>query len=273
MLILPGSPALSAFRQEKLLQSLPGVTALGARFVHFVETASANAGEALTARDRDVLERLMTYGSSAPANLPEGRLFLVVPRPGTISPWSSKATDICRNAGLKGIRRVERGIEYRVVCDDTLETLAAVRAALHDRMTEVVLDDLDAAEQLFAHQSPRPLARVDLLAGGREALEHANSALGLALADDEIDYLVAQFQRLGRNPSDAELMMFAQANSEHCRHKIFNADWTVDGESQDAAQHRDGRAGCHVGCLSQQGLADVASDSHEGLLSINSLQG
>ncbi|MBZ2189548.1 phosphoribosylformylglycinamidine synthase [Alcanivorax sp. JB21] len=232
MLILPGSPALSAFRQEKLLQSLPGVTALGARFVHFVEILSATTDDTLQAREQDVLERLMTYGASAPANLPEGRLFLVVPRPGTISPWSSKATDICRNAGLARVRRVERGIEYRVVCDDTPETLAAVRAALHDRMTEVVLEELAAAEQLFAHQSPRPLSRVDLLAGGREALEDANAALGLALADDEIDYLVAQFQRLERNPSDAELMMFAQANSEHCRHKIFNADWTIDGEAQ-----------------------------------------
>lgn len=227
MLILPGSSALSAFRLEKLQQSLPGVTSLGARFVHFAEVEGTLDNQA-----QAVLEKLLSYGPSGTVSLPEGRLFLVVPRPGTISPWSSKATDICHNAGLQQVRRVERGIEYRVVCDDSAETLAAVRAALHDRMTQAVLDDLDSASCLFSHQSPRPLSRVDILGGGREALEAANSDLGLALAEDEIDYLVAQFTRLGRNPSDAELMMFAQANSEHCRHKIFNADWTIDGEAQ-----------------------------------------
>ncbi|AJD47242.1 phosphoribosylformylglycinamidine synthase [Isoalcanivorax pacificus W11-5] len=228
MLILPGSPALSAFRQEKLLQSLPGVTALGARFVHFVDTD----GE-LPARARDVLGKLLSYGPNTAVEMPEGTLFVVVPRPGTISPWSSKATDICHNAGLTQVRRVERGIEYRLAfasgeVDDT-----AIRAALHDRMTQAVLADLNDAARLFARQAPAPLSRIDILGGGRGALERANSDLGLALAEDEIDYLMTQFTRLERNPTDAELMMFAQANSEHCRHKIFNASWLIDGAQQD----------------------------------------
>ncbi|MCK0537816.1 phosphoribosylformylglycinamidine synthase [Alcanivorax quisquiliarum] len=228
MLILPGSPALSAFRQEKLLQSLPGVQALGARFVHFVDTD----GE-LDAREHDVLAKLLSYGPASEAALPEGQLYVVVPRPGTISPWSSKATEICHNAGLHKVRRVERGIEYRLVFGAGEIEQEAVLAALRDRMTEAALPKLEDAACLFERHAPRPLARIDILGGGRAALERANSELGLALAEDEIDYLMTQFTRLERNPTDAELMMFAQANSEHCRHKIFNASWVIDGEQQD----------------------------------------
>ena len=230
MLILPGTPALSAFRKEKLLQQLPDVVALGSRYVHFAELDGS-----LSDAQQQVLARLLQYGPSLDEAPVDGECFLVVPRPGTISPWSSKATDICHNAGLEALVRVERGIEYRLQFADGAgdEARAAARAALHDRMTETVLDRLEQGSELFVHRQPRPLSRVDILAGGREALEAANTGLGLALADDEIDYLVAQFSKLGRNPTDAELMMFAQANSEHCRHKIFNADWVIDGEPQD----------------------------------------
>ena len=225
MLILSGSPALSAFRKEKLLESLPGISAISARYVHFVALH-----EDLTADQQRVLEGLLQYGPTLEEDEVEGERFVVVPRPGTISPWSSKATDICHNAGLTQVERVERGIEYRVVGD---VSRAALAAELHDRMVEVVLAELNEAEALFVHHSPRELSTVDIIGGGREALVAANGELGLALADDEIDYLVEQFTALGRNPADAELMMFAQANSEHCRHKIFNADWTIDGEEQD----------------------------------------
>jgi len=230
MLILPGSNALSPFRQEKLLQAHPAVVSFGCRFVHF-----ADLSEALSADQQAVLGKLLQYGPSGSQVQADGELLLVVPRPGTISPWSSKATDICHNAGLAAVHRVERGIEYRVQFADgaSAEQREAFRAAIHDRMTQAVLTDLNEAETLFARHQPKALARVDVLGGGREALEQANKSLGLALAEDEIDYLLEQFKRLNRNPTDAELMMFAQANSEHCRHKIFNADWTIDGEQQD----------------------------------------
>ena len=225
MLILSGSPALSAFRKEKLLESLTGISAISARYVHFVALKSPLSNE-----QQQVLEGLLHYGPSLEEDDVDGQRFVVVPRPGTISPWSSKATDICHNAGLTQVERVERGIEYRLAGAGERSALAS---ALHDRMVEVVLAELEDAEALFSHHAPRELTTVDVIGGGRDALETANSELGLALADDEIDYLVERFTALGRNPSDAELMMFAQANSEHCRHKIFNADWTIDGEDQE----------------------------------------
>jgi phosphoribosylformylglycinamidine synthase len=158
----------------------------------------------------------------------------VVPRPGTISPWSSKATDIAHNCGLTTVCRIERGILYSFESIQALSQaeLLALYPALHDRMTEVVFSSLDEAEALFIHHSPTEMTCVDVLGGGREALQRANRELGLALAEDEIDYLVDNFQLMRRNPTDVELMMFAQANSEHCRHKIFNADWIIDGEPQ-----------------------------------------
>ncbi|MBI3094335.1 MAG: phosphoribosylformylglycinamidine synthase, partial [Rhodocyclales bacterium] len=159
-----------------------------------------------------------------------GELLLVTPRLGTISPWSSKATDIARNCGFAAVKRIERGTAYHVSGKVAQELALATR--LHDRMTESVLDSIDAARALFHHVAPQPLASVDLQGGGRAALVVANRELGLALSEDEIDYLVENFGKLGRNPTDVELMMFAQANSEHCRHKIFNASWTVDGEAQ-----------------------------------------
>ena len=229
MLILPGSPALSAFRKEKLIGGTPAIVGLSSHFVHFVDLH-----EPLTDAEQAVLARLLEYGPRVEVEDEGGELFLVVPRPGTISPWSSKATDICHNAGLTKVRRVERGTAFHVTLSNNDDaTRAAARAAVHDRMTQAVLGQYDDASALFGQHQPAPLSTVDILGGGRKALEDANSALGLALADDEIDYLVEQFEQLKRNPSDAELMMFAQANSEHCRHKIFNAQWTVDGDVQE----------------------------------------
>ncbi|WP_127958223.1 phosphoribosylformylglycinamidine synthase [Serratia microhaemolytica] len=232
MEILRGSPALSAFRITKLLSrfqdaQLP-VSNLYAEYVHFVDLRAP-----LTAEQQIKLQLLLKYGPSLAKHTPEGRLLLVTPRPGTISPWSSKATDIAHNCGLSQIKRLERGVAFYI----TAPALAAtdwhtLANLLHDRMMETVFDDLQQAEQLFAQQQPAPYQVVDIITHGRKALEQANSKLGLALAPDEIDYLLDAFNQLARNPTDIELYMFAQANSEHCRHKIFNADWVIDGEKQ-----------------------------------------
>ena len=232
MLILRGAPALSEFRLQKLTRRVlenAGIRlSLYAEYQHFVDLDGG-----LDDQRRAVLEQLLRYGPALPAHEPRGELILVVPRPGTISPWSSKATDIAHNCGLQSIRRIERGVAYYVEeCELSAEQRVQVAALLHDRMTEAVLDDAQQAGVLFERAEPRPMTGVDVLGGGRAALQAANAELGLALSDDEIDYLVESFGRLGRNPSDVELMMFAQANSEHCRHKIFNADWIIDGEVQ-----------------------------------------
>ena len=238
MLILPGAPALSAFRLDKLARKLtaidPDIRILHTETIHFADCTAE-----LDARARAVLESLLEYGPAANADAAtsarqNGELQLVIPRPGTISPWSSKATDIAHNCGLEQVQRLERGTAYYLELPATLsvEGRQAVSAAVHDRMTEVVVGELDGAQALFEVALPAALDSVDLLAGGRDALVAADRKLGLALADDEIDYLVESFTGLGRNPNDIELMMFAQANSEHCRHKIFNASWTIDGQEQ-----------------------------------------
>ncbi|HEX4619233.1 MAG TPA: phosphoribosylformylglycinamidine synthase [Steroidobacteraceae bacterium] len=234
MLEVPGAQALSAFRIAKLLDRLtavePAVRGLAARFVHF-----ADLERPLAAAELQVLRQLLSYGPTFPAadGTAAGERVLVVPRAGTISPWSSKATDIVRVCGLTSVRRVERGIEYRLAAARALGSaqLERLAPALFDRMTEMALLDPGEATRLFAHTAPKPLASVPLR-GGRAALEDANERLGLALSDEEIDYLLASFTRLGRDPTDVELMMFAQANSEHCRHKIFNAAWTIDGKAR-----------------------------------------
>ena len=232
MLILRGAPALSAFRHGKLLEQLtskvPAVTGLYAEFAHF-----ADVDGALRADEEQVLARLLKYGPSVPVQEPSGRLLLTIPRFGTISPWSSKASDIARNCGLGKIRRLERGIAYYVSGELSDADVQQAAAVLHDRMTQLVLSNLQDAAKLFSHAEPKPLTAIDVLGGGRAALEKANTELGLALAEDEIDYLVSAFQGLERNPHDIELMMFAQANSEHCRHKIFNASWDIDGQAQE----------------------------------------
>jgi phosphoribosylformylglycinamidine synthase len=230
MLPIPGPPALSDSALQKKLDRLrlhnAGVTALYAEFVHFVDSASP-----LGAAERAVLDKLLQYGPSRERRtLAGGRSLLVVPRLGTISPWSSKATDIARICGLAQVRRIERGVAYGI--EGRVDDDGALRADLHDRMTESVLERHQDAAALFATAQPAPLAIIDVATQGRLALERANRELGLALSPDEIDYLLDAFRTLGRNPTDAELMMFAQANSEHCRHKIFNAAFVIDGERQ-----------------------------------------
>ncbi|KYL34935.1 MULTISPECIES: phosphoribosylformylglycinamidine synthase [Pseudoalteromonas] len=231
MLILRGAPALSEFRVNKILArcqqlQLP-VTNVYAEYAHFADLTSP-----LNNDEQTKLEKLLTYGPTIAEHAPAGQLVLVTPRPGTISPWASKATDIAHNCGLKQVHRVERGIAYYVEGDLSTDQLTQVTALLHDRMTEATHSKLEDAAQLFRSDAPRPMSSVDILGGGREALAVANIEQGFALADDEIDYLVENFIKLGRNPNDIELFMFAQANSEHCRHKIFNADWTIDGIEQ-----------------------------------------
>jgi phosphoribosylformylglycinamidine synthase len=236
MLSLRGSSALSNFRLEKILKALrihvPNISHVYAEFWHY-----AWATPELDVDQQEVLKKILTYGPKMAERAPLGELFLVVPRPGTISPWASRATDIAHHCGLENIQRLERGIAYYVDTHNgealTEAQKQLVKAAIHDRMTEAVFDTLDSAAKLYHEATPKPLTSVDILHGGKAALVNANSEMGLALSPDEIDYLVENFQKMGRNPTDVELMMFAQANSEHCRHKIFNADWIIDGEKQD----------------------------------------
>ena len=235
ILSLRGRNALSEFRTRKLndalLQARLDLSGISAEYRHFVSIARPLTGE-----ESATLERILTYGPAAQAVPETGHLQLIVPRLGTISPWSSKATDIARQCGLSCVERIERGTAYYAAKADgsrlSADEIAALRPIIHDRMTETVLDALDAAVQLFQHYAPQPLATVDILAGGIDALERANRDMGLALSPDEVDYLWRSFTRLKRNPTDVELMMFAQTNSEHCRHKIFNADWVIDGQPQ-----------------------------------------
>jgi len=248
MLTLSGNAALSPFRRQRLTAQihriLPTITDVYAEFVHFVAIA-----QPLSAAEQAVLAQLLHYGptqegnrtgASAPNSADElsahsaprsGQSVWVTPRLGTISPWATKATDIAHNSALQSITRIERGVQYWLQGSEPLsaDELKLAATALYDRMTETlyVTEPVDA--DLFAQHEPAPLATVAILAQGRDALVEANQRLGMALADDEIDYLVEAYQVLARDPSDAELMMFAQANSEHCRHKIFNADWTIDG--------------------------------------------
>ncbi|MCV2352228.1 phosphoribosylformylglycinamidine synthase [Paucibacter sp. Y2R2-4] len=243
LLSFEGGNALSAFRAQALLPQLQAVneriSAVKARHVHWVWSDAALAEE-----DKSKLAALLNYGDAYTGGGDEGSLVVVAPRLGTVSPWASKATDIAHNCGLN-IHRVERVTEYRIVLKSGLlggllggekalsqEELLACAQVLHDRMTESVLLAREEAAHLFDEREAQPLEHVDVLGQGRAALESANKTFGLALSVDEIDYLEAAFKQLGRNPSDVELMMFAQANSEHCRHKIFNAKFTVDGEEQ-----------------------------------------
>jgi phosphoribosylformylglycinamidine synthase len=229
MLKIPGISALSDFRVKKLLAELqaiePSITRLQAVYTHFVLL-----DQDLTPPQHAILAQLLNYGSSKLLDTNHCDVLLVVPRAGTISPWSSKATEIAQRCGLSSIRRIERGMQYALTTNGAVSE--AVIARLHDRMTQTVLRGGGAEVHLFTQHKAKPLQSVAIIEQGRYALVRANTDLGLALSDDEIDYLNDSFQNLGRNPTDVELMMFAQANSEHCRHKIFNADWTIDGVEQ-----------------------------------------
>ncbi len=233
-----GGNALSDFRVQQLLPALQAidekVSGISARFVHLVATDHAPSPA-----ERERLAALLSYGEPCRPGA-AGALIVVTPRLGTVSPWASKATDIARNCGI-ALKRVERITEFRIALktprlakgglDATRQQ--AIASLLHDRMTESAMFERSAARGLFTELAPAPMAHVDVLRGGTAALQQANTQFGLALAEDEIEYLVEAFKGLGRNPSDVELMMFAQANSEHCRHKIFNASFTIDGVPQE----------------------------------------
>ena len=229
MYIYHGARALSDFRKEKLIADIrrlqPAVKNIEAQYVHFVDAKK------LSIAAQKQLKQLLDYGSPF-SGQPKGELFLVTPRVGTISPWSSKATDIAKNCALTAVRRVERGVAYYIQSAKKINR-QVVTALLHDRMTEAVLDSLEAAEVLFKESKPKPLVEVDILKEGKRVLASANHSMGLALSVEEIDYLYDAYKKLKRNPTDVELMMFAQVNSEHSRHKIFNAKWIVDGTEQE----------------------------------------
>jgi phosphoribosylformylglycinamidine synthase len=241
MRVMFGATALSEFKIAKLTQSvhaqLPSTLSISSQYIHLAECGDDD----LSKDELAVLDALLEYGPShaltgedASQNSSHTLHRLVVPRPGTLSPWSSKATDIVHNCGLNKIKRIERGTLFAITLDKPLSEaeVQLLDSLLHDRMTQAVLDEIDSAAILFETAEPRSLQSVDMLGQGREKLVTANRELGLALADDEIDYLYSSFQQLSRNPNDVELMMFAQANSEHCRHKIFNASWSIDTVDQ-----------------------------------------
>ena len=235
MLSIQGASALSHFRKQKMLAALqtasPACVDVAARYIHFVEL-----DEALDDTERTTLNKLLEYGPALQLeNLSGATEFLSIPRMGTITPWSTKATDIALHCGLSKIKRLERGVQWQIKTDNSLTPEAlytAIESVLIDPMTEMLLSDANQAEHIFDHAEPAPFNTIDILGGGIEALQSANQKFGFALSGEEQDYLVAKFTELGRNPTDTELMMFAQVNSEHCRHKIFNADWTLDGEVQ-----------------------------------------
>jgi len=232
MKTLRGAPALSEFKVKKILAqcaelSLP-ITDIYAEYTHF-----AHISEELTSDESHVLQQLLKYGPTIETHEPTGQFLLITPRPGTISPWSSKSTDIAHNCGLNKVIRLERGIAYYIASDAlTDEQQIQLNHLIHDRMMESVFSNMEQATALFATAEPSELSSIDIMNGGKGALVDANINLGLALAEDEVNYLFENFTKLGRNPNDIELYMFAQANSEHCRHKIFNADWTIDGVKQ-----------------------------------------
>lgn len=241
ILHIPGSSVLSSFRQERLLSKLRAlglpIAGVSARYEHFVW-----CDDAPDAQTRDRIAQLLDYGvkSDAHQDASQAIVLRVIPRLGTISSWASKATDIAHNCGLNGVKRIERGIEYTLTPERgwlktknlDAEMLSQAASCLHDRMTETVVDASFNPEVLFHSLPGKPMQTVPVTAQGKAALLDANTKLGLALSEDEIDYLTQAFTELGRDPTDVELMMFAQANSEHCRHKIFNAQWVIDGHAE-----------------------------------------
>ena len=234
MLRFRGGSALSSFRLEKLMGAVKSFTSqvshIYAEYWHFCsEVRSLREDEII------VLEKLLTYGVAHKDNEPSGELFLVLPRLGTISTWSSKATDIAHHCGLEAIERLERGIAFYIQSRNVLSTEEknGLHSLFHDRMTETVFNSFNDAEGLFQHTKPAPLNIIDISKNAINTLQQANSEMGLALSFDEIEYLAAYFSCIGRNPTNVELMMFAQANSEHCRHKIFNTDWVIDDKPKE----------------------------------------
>jgi phosphoribosylformylglycinamidine synthase len=228
VLIYKGINTLSDFRKTNLLARLKkidkSITDVSAEYVHFVDSAP------LSKDDDQKLKNILTYGEQFKEKT-SSNIFLVVPRLGTISPWSSKATDIIHHCGLNQVKRADRGIAYYIFSPKNLNHVE-ISQLLHDRMTETILTNLEDAKSLFDSALPAPLQEVDIVQEGKKALVVANETWGLALSSDDIDYLYDAYKILDRNPTDAELMMFGVVNSEHCRHKIFNADWVIDGKKQ-----------------------------------------
>lgn len=229
MRIYKGINAISEYRKVKLINELQkidkNINDIQAEYVHFV-----NINKPLSPNEESVLENLLTYDTAFSGSV-NGELFIVVPRPGTISPWSTKATEIAKNSGLANIERIERGVAYYISSSGQVAR-DAIKPVFYDRMTEAVLATEAEAKALFDETKPKKMIIIDVLKNGREGLAKANKELGLALAEDEIDYLVDAYSEIGRNPTDVELMMFGAVNSEHCRHKVFNADWFIDGQKQ-----------------------------------------
>ncbi len=232
---IAGGPAYSKFRTEKLLEKLqtvnPQIKDIHSEYLHIVWCEKK-----IAASEKDTLEKILHYGPKAQVLDFKDNSIITIPRPGTISPWASRATDIANHCGLYDIKRIERAVAVYIelkngalLSEDQKKVLALY---LHDRMTEVSIFNLDDAKALFSHLAPKPIQYAEMLEHGKKVLNDFNKNLGLALSEDEIDYLFNYFTSIKRNPTDVELMMFAQANSEHCRHKIFNADWIVDGEKQ-----------------------------------------
>ena len=233
--IILGSPAVSSFRLDKITQSLAKdgikVSSISTHYVHLVDCK-----EPLNDNELEVLKKLLSYGPTKDVSEDKGELFFVIPRVGTISPWASKATDIAHNCSLTKVSRIERGIAYYIVKENgtfTEDEKKIVSANIHDRMMENVLFSLEDGAALFGKQSPKPYTTVALTTEGMEALKKANIELGLALSEPEMQYLLDSFKVIGRDPTDIELYMFAQMNSEHCRHKVFNASWNIDGKQED----------------------------------------
>lgn len=236
ILQLRGAPALSEFRRDKLLQqmqnTIPAISQVYGEYWHFVALTTAFNSD----QEQAALHRILDYGPSVVGETQEGELLLALPRAGTISPWASKATDIVHACGLSNIWRVERGIAWHITKQDGSSLQSQERSAImpfiHDRMTEQLVTEFSQAEKLFDQALPAPVIIVNVLTGGQQTLHEINTQLGLALSDDEITYLYQNYVRIKQNPTDVELMMFAQANSEHCRHKVFNADWIINGRKQ-----------------------------------------
>ena len=230
MLLLRGGPAATPFKLQRQLQSVqkiaPQVGAIESHWIYFVELSGVLESDQI-----GVLRSLLSVEAALSQSYKFDEEFVVSPRIGTISPWSSKATDIVEHCGLASTGRVERGIIYKVPGWAKLAAndRDAIVATLHDRMTESLLDNMEQIELLFAHHKPAPVRQLDSIENLATDVAALNSELGLALSADEIEYLVSNYTELNRCPTDVELMMFAQANSEHCRHKIFNASWTIDG--------------------------------------------
>jgi phosphoribosylformylglycinamidine synthase len=230
--IFEGLSALSPFKKEQVLADAKKITnkveSISAQYIHVVET-----DEELSAKQEDVIKSLLDYNKEYGETILKGFTFITAPRVGTISPWSSKATDIIQNTGVYAVKRVERAVVFGVEGDDvTAQELTMIQNLVHDRMVEEIFTCEEDLHRLFNVTAPKSLEFVDVLAKGEQAIKDADTKLGLALSDQEIAYLADEYTKIGRNPTDTELYMFAQANSEHCRHKIFNAKWTIDGQEQ-----------------------------------------